>query len=155
MQPRIEIPLAKGKSAFHAVGGLMLSLFGVLLLFVPATESVMAWTGAGMALLGAFMLYIGGRQLIEHGPGLVIDAQGITENTRGMAVRHLPWAQVAGFDMRPLRIGYAIHVLAATADRGKATSRMAIDTAALRMEPRALLELLERQLATHGRGASA
>lgn len=104
----LEIPLRKGKLALVLV--LALLLFIVCLLLTVAglagTGNLLAWEmgGAGLVgtvIFGAGTIYVAAR-LFSRRPGLIIDQDGIVDNTSYSSVGRVPWSQITWVQVQSL-----------------------------------------------------
>ncbi len=97
----ISIPLSKGKLVLIAVGSFALLGLCLGLLFygdqVPRMNSifikiVVAVGGLFFALCGVF----GVQKFFDNKPGLIIDCQGIVDNSSAIAAGRIPWEEITG-----------------------------------------------------------
>ena len=108
MEPRV-IELSRGKIVllilisvvFLAVGAWMLTLSDAQLegsqrMMGPTLLRIVA--GAAV-ILGAICLVAGVVKLRDRRPGLILSAEGITDNSSGVSAGLIPWADVTGFSI--------------------------------------------------------
>lgn len=100
------IELSKVKVILLILGAISFVLLGawILTLDVQAIESQRRFNnptlvyGMGVASIVFFGLcgLLGARKLFDKSPGVVINAEGILDNSSGISAEIIPWAQVTG-----------------------------------------------------------
>jgi hypothetical protein len=104
-----EIPLSKTKVVALLLGSLVLVALGVWLVTLDSEfietqrrfNSPMIIRGVGIAALvffglcGAFAF----KKLFDTRPGLVLNSQGIHDNSSGVAAGHIPWAEITSISL--------------------------------------------------------
>ncbi|WP_337042705.1 STM3941 family protein [Emticicia sp. 17c] len=102
---RIEIPLSKTRLLFLLFSSIAFVGIGIWFATKPemfknsliSNRSVVLSIGLlsiGVFGLSTFVIF---KKLIDKSPGLIIDKTGITDNSNGIAVRHIPWADIEDF----------------------------------------------------------
>lgn len=97
---RTEIPLSKRKVTLLSLGGLLFVILGLLVIFVLSEfrwslfDILFKAIGLLGAAFGGLAVYIGGKKLLDPRPGLIIDAQGITDNTSGSSLGFTSWDEI-------------------------------------------------------------
>jgi hypothetical protein len=97
------IPLSKTKLRFLTWASLGFVAAGVWLWFFP--EQFRRWQPEVVQVVAAFGLcaiFLGLKQR-DPGPGLVIDAQGIVDNSSGIAAGRVPWSEIEGFKVHQVQ----------------------------------------------------
>ncbi|MFD0793548.1 STM3941 family protein [Mucilaginibacter litoreus] len=111
----IEIPLRKTRLILALTGAALLVLLGIWLVNKPGTHqsaslliSIAEYADIIIfALIGLYIL----NKILEAGPGLMIDADGITDNSSVFAVGFVPWEDVTGINKKQLSSGEIIVVM--------------------------------------------
>jgi hypothetical protein len=102
---RILIPLSKTKIAFLFVGS---GAFVAVSLWlwdhadeIPHQNSlyVEVVATAGMGFFGLCGLYAL-LKLFDNAPGLIVDAEGLVDNSSGVSAGRIPWSDISGFKIR-------------------------------------------------------
>jgi len=101
------IPLSRVKLVFLLLGGLVFAAAGAWMLSLEEAEIVelrrlsnpTLFRGiAAVALAGgALCVYFAIRKMFDSRPGLVLSAEGILDNSSGVAAGLIPWADITGF----------------------------------------------------------
>lgn len=105
--PRV-IPLSKTKLRFLAWASLGFVAAAAWLWFFPEQfrrwppEVVQVVAAIAAAGFGLCAIYLGLKQR-DPGPGLVIDAQGIVDNSSGIAAGRVPWSEIEGFKVHQVQ----------------------------------------------------
>lgn len=107
---RIEIPLSKNKLILLLAGALIFVALGLWFVLNP---SVIANGGSrhypvwGILVMGYICaIFFGicagfiGYKLFDNKPGLIIDATGITDNSSGVSVGHIPWNDIIKMEVK-------------------------------------------------------
>ena len=95
---KIEIPLSKTKIFLHLFGSI---IFVALFIFIIAELQpsffieVVGYCGIVFFGFGGLVLI---RKLFDHRPGLIIDQNGITDNTNYTSVGRIEWKDIVGLD---------------------------------------------------------
>jgi hypothetical protein len=100
-RPEVVIPLSKTKVALLLLGALAFvgasvwiwSVADAQPLFNPLYARGVALAGA--SFFGLCFVY-GCIKLFDRRPGLIIDAEGLVDNSSGLAVGRIPWADIIG-----------------------------------------------------------
>lgn len=102
MKERIEIPLSKTKLAFLLIAAIIFVVFSVWFIVNPETfvnnvfqdVALVRIVGiVGAAFFGLGMVVIG-KKVVEDKAGLIIDDQGITDNSNAASVGLIEWADI-------------------------------------------------------------
>jgi len=99
----IEIPLSKRKLVKFLVFSILFFVFGLWMLRSqrqsgnavfddPFIKNAAACGGIVMGILG---IYFFSRKLMDRKPAMIIDDIGIIDNTGGLSVGRIPWADIA------------------------------------------------------------
>jgi hypothetical protein len=93
--------LLGGSLAFVAGGAWMLHLSAADIERLPGFNLPWLTHGLGVVLVVFFGLgvLVGVRKLLDRRPGLVLDAQGLHDNTSGVSAGLVPWRDVTGFSV--------------------------------------------------------
>ena len=101
---RIVVPLSRGKISLVFLGSIVFVAIGVVLW--PAVDLIphdtpVYWEMAtalvvAVAFFGSCGLYALWK-FFDAAPGLVIDEQGIIDNSSGMSAGRIPWSEIKGF----------------------------------------------------------
>lgn len=106
----IEIPLSKGKAILMIVGAACFVFLGYLLVTGKMVSSQPTGSGiilaqiapyagiAGIVFFG-LCLVVGIRKLFDHKPGLVINSEGIVDNSSGIPGGLIRWSEIEGFSV--------------------------------------------------------
>jgi hypothetical protein len=108
MDAPVSIPLSKSKLYLSVLLSLMFVALGFWMLSgTPQSDHVIFGNKTlmmitGLVSIGFFGLagFTAFRKISDSKPGLLVDAQGITDNSSGLAVGHIPWADIRGFNMK-------------------------------------------------------
>ena len=99
---KIEIPISKTKISILLVGAILFVIFGVLFIITPDTFVTIRYRNPQtIRLTGiASVLFFGGAsiygfiKLFDKSMGLVIDDNGITDNTNASSVGLINWSDI-------------------------------------------------------------
>ena len=105
--PALRLPLKKARSIFQIVGSAGFVLISLMLLVIGLTSrsldaQAFAFVTAGLlgVVVFGFFAFLSLRTLAR--PALIVDDQGIWDNTSGLSIGFIPWEQTLGF--RPMRV---------------------------------------------------
>lgn len=104
MQQRIEIPISKGKTLLTLLGAVALvsaSLFLILyadefsgsFLRNPVVVQAIGWIGVSFFGIAGIFIF---RKLFDNKPGLIINEEGIFDNTSALSGKMIPWSNIRG-----------------------------------------------------------
>jgi hypothetical protein len=105
---RIEIPLSKGKIAFLLMGSIAFVAIGVWMwMIADVPDRALPWfarspwivkgvAAVTMCFFGACCVFAA-YKMLDGKPGLVIDGQGIIDNSSGVAAGRIAWNDITGF----------------------------------------------------------
>ena len=103
------IELSRGKLVFLIIGCAVFVFAGVWMLQLDEAEilalrrlsnpTVFRAIGGLVLLLAIVVMVFGLRKLFDKSPGLVLSAEGITDNSSAVAAGLIPWEDIAGFDI--------------------------------------------------------
>jgi len=102
---KIEIPLSKGKLTKGLIASIIFVLIGLwLLIYHPTTSNPifnnpLVKYGAAITsiLFFGFAIFYFSFKLTDKNPGIVIDDNGILDNSSAVAVGFIPWATIKQF----------------------------------------------------------
>lgn len=98
VEDKIEIPLSKAKIFLHLFGSIVfVALFIFIIVELQPSFFIEAVGYCGIVVFG-FGCAVLIRKLFVHHPGLIIDQNGITENTTYMSVGRIEWKDIVGLD---------------------------------------------------------
>lgn len=106
MGDKIEIPLSKIKIALLLIGAVIFVVLGVFFILRPEqfasvrfrNAELIRWAGvAATAFFGFCSVFIA-RKLFDTKAGLIIDWQGITDNSNGTSVGLIEWDDITGIE---------------------------------------------------------
>jgi hypothetical protein len=111
----IEIAHSKGKLTKILLFSLLFVLAGLWMIITnpqtsnaffnnPVVKGLASYGGLGMGLLG---LYFAIRKLADKSPALVIDAQGIYDNSSAFKFGLIPWADITGIYDQTVQAGFS------------------------------------------------
>jgi hypothetical protein len=101
---RLVVPLGKSKIALTVLGSAAFVAVGLWLLSTAAeeprprlflTETIAIACIAFFGVCGLAALF----KLFDFSPGLVIDAEGIVDNSSGISAGRIPWSDIRGFSV--------------------------------------------------------
>ncbi len=107
MNEKIEIPLSKMKIILLVIGALVFVVLGVLLIMEPATfvtsrfknESMIRIIGiASVSFFGIGLFFIA-RKLFDNKVGLILDSNGIIDNSNAANVGLIEWQDITGVEV--------------------------------------------------------
>jgi hypothetical protein len=125
MPNRIEIPLSKTKMFLMVAGSIVLVVFGIILTISPATfispfsrnPDLIRLSGiAGILFFGAAAIY-GLRKLFDKTLGLIVDDNGITDNTNASSAGLIEWADITEIRTQQIRSTKFILVFTSNPDK--------------------------------------
>lgn len=99
---RIEIPLSKKKILLLFIGAIVFVIFGILLIITPETfispifrnQQTIRFAGiAAFFFFGAASVY-GLKKLFDKTIGLIVDENGITDNSNASSVGLIEWIDI-------------------------------------------------------------
>src|SRR5215510_4090513 len=97
---RLLIPLSKAKIVLLLMGSAVFVATGFFLwanadqFSSPMYVEAVAIAGIGFfGLCGLFALF----KLLDRAPGLILDAEGIVDNSSGVSAGRIPWSDICGF----------------------------------------------------------
>ena len=95
----IEIPLSKGKITLNVLGKLGFALISIWLLIFPPDISNAIFDnstlfGLGFSMLSYLFPTVSVRKLFDEKPGVIINNDGIIENSGGTSLGLVPWLDV-------------------------------------------------------------
>lgn len=102
MSNTIEIPLSKTKIIVLLIGALLFVITGVVFILYPETfinpifktTLIISIVGiAAIVFFGIFLVFIG-KKLFDDRVGLIINQNGITDNTSGNSVGLIEWEDI-------------------------------------------------------------
>ncbi len=97
---RTEIPLSKKKITLLTLGGLLFVFLGLIMIFVLSDfrwslfDILFKAIGLLGLAFGGVAVHIGSKKLLDKKPGLIIDEQGITDNSSGSSLGFIPWHEI-------------------------------------------------------------
>jgi hypothetical protein len=104
-----EIPLSRTKLVFLLLGAMAFGVLGVWMLSLGDAEiaeqrslsnpTLFRIIGGASTLFGVLGVAFSFRKLFDRRPGLVLSAEGITDNSSGVAAGLIPWSDITGFDV--------------------------------------------------------
>lgn len=96
----ISIPLSKGKLALFTIGSFTLVAGCVGMLLARHSPGIGLFYSIvavlGILWFGFFGLF-GIRKLFDGQPGLLIDSEGIVDNSNAIPAGRIPWTEIKGF----------------------------------------------------------
>ncbi|MBN2614925.1 MAG: hypothetical protein JXR71_04465 [Bacteroidales bacterium] len=105
---RIEIPVSKSKLLGLLVGAAVFFVVGIFLYITPEsfvsvqfkdTQTMMLMGIAGILFSGVTLIF-GIRKLLNKKPGLIIDQQGITDNTTASSAGLIEWNDITAIETK-------------------------------------------------------
>lgn len=102
MRDKIEIPLSKRKTIITLIGSVVLVVFGCLGAVHPESfvspifrnpEVIQVVGIAGVVFFGLCLVFIA-RKLFDNKPGLIIDLNGITDNSNAIGIGLIEWKDI-------------------------------------------------------------
>jgi len=95
----IIIPLSKKKAILLVLGALLFVILGFLFLLVPDFKKsyhpiFLQITGYSGIIFFGMCLILGIKKIFDKSPGLIINANGIVDNSSGVSVGLIPWSTV-------------------------------------------------------------
>ncbi|MGB5981182.1 MAG: STM3941 family protein [Nonlabens sp.] len=108
---QIEIPLSKSKMIVIIIGSLAFVGLGLWFLTVPPqmNNSFLANPTVILVVSIISILFFGlisitvFRKLLDNKPGLIINSQGITDNSSGVSAGLIPWEDIVGIETTQVR----------------------------------------------------
>ena len=107
MTEQIEIPLSKNKLTLMLIGSLIFISLGLWFVIKPPTISnpiignptlILTVGIAAILFFGLCAIFIA-KKLPDKTPGLIINNQGVTDNSSGVSVGLIPWDDIKGINM--------------------------------------------------------
>lgn len=102
----ISIPLSKGKLLLSTIGAFAFVAIGFWFVLAPPTTYSSFFGPAVIIVIGIIsILFFGGiailviRKFFDQRPGLVIDEQGINDNSGGLSAGQILWADIEDFSV--------------------------------------------------------
>src|SRR5688572_15627450 len=104
MNNRIEIPISKKKLTFMLIGSLVFVSLGLWFLISPPTSNhrlfgnptlIFAAGISATLFFGLCFVYLL-KKIPDKTPGLIIDNDGILDNSSGVSAGFIPWADIKG-----------------------------------------------------------
>ena len=146
----VNIPLSKAKLTKLLVFSVVFLAAGVWMVVTnprvdnPVFDNVVVKivAGYGAMIMGLFGIYFFARKLMDKGPGLIIDAQGIYNNTSAFRDGFIPWCEISGIYERSVQASLASkqHFVTIVKTGG---SRIHISTNGLETNHNDLLKLMK------------
>jgi len=105
---KVAIPLSKGKVLLFLAGAVAFVAVGIFLWSIAETQDrynalyvkvVALVSMAGFGLSGVYFCI----KLFDGRPGLIIDAEGIVDNSSGVAAGRIPWSEIVGLSITTIR----------------------------------------------------
>jgi hypothetical protein len=98
----INIPINKVKMTFMLFGCLLFIVGGLGLVIFPAkfstgivkSETMIFLVGCLGIVFFGFVIFFIFKKIIDNSPGLIISADGITDNSTGVAAGFIPWSDI-------------------------------------------------------------
>jgi hypothetical protein len=118
----ITIPLDRMKLLPIALGSAAFVVLGVGLILISGGESFHdAWMmrlagAASIAFFGLVFVTVVPK-LLDPRPGLVIDKDGILDNSSALSAGMVPWAEITGFEVTTVKSQTFLTILLANPDR--------------------------------------
>ena len=106
MRDKIEIPISKTKLVLLLLGAMAFVALGALFIINPdlfargpfrSPEFIRIAGVAAVVFFGLCLLFIV-RKFFNSGTGLIIDRQGITDNSSAVAAGFIPWEDITGIE---------------------------------------------------------
>lgn len=102
----ITIPLSKGKLLLTLLGAFAFVAIGIWFVLAPPTTYSSFFGPAVIIVIGIIsILFFGGiailviRKLFDSRPGLIINEQGINDNSSGLSAGQISWADIEDFSV--------------------------------------------------------
>lgn len=104
MSEKIEIQLSKSKILLLLIGAIAFVVFGTLFIINPEQfvnrlfrnpEIVRIFGISAVGFFGLCLVFIG-KKLIDNKTGLIIDQNGITDNTTATSIGLIEWTDITG-----------------------------------------------------------
>ena len=95
---KIEIPLSKTKIFLHLFGSILFVVLFIFIIVELQPSSFIEVVGYCGILFFGFGCAVLIRKLLDHRPGLIIDQNGITDNTTYMSVGRIEWKDIVGLN---------------------------------------------------------
>jgi len=102
------IPLSKGKIIRLALGAVVFVALGIWLYLnadhIPRRNPlyIKVVAVACVSFFGLCGVYAS-RKLFDPAPGLIIDAEGIVDNSSGISAGRIPWSEIKGFKVTTIK----------------------------------------------------
>ena len=93
--PETVIPISKTKSSGAFIGSIAFVVASVWITMAQPMGEILSWIvgGIGIVFFGA-TTYYSSRAIFQNKPGLVLDEEGITDYSSGVAAGFIPWKDV-------------------------------------------------------------
>ena len=108
MRDSVVVPLSKGKILLLALGAVVFIVLGAWFYLnaddMPYRNPLVAKTVGGACVLffGVCAIYAS-RKLFDSSPGLIIDAEGLVDNSSGISAGRIPWSDITGFKVSTIQ----------------------------------------------------
>lgn len=101
-EQQIQIPLSKSKIIVMLLGALMFVAIGLWLIISPPSIENSFWgypiktaiAGYASVIFFGLCSFFFIRKLFDTKTGLIIDSNGITDNSSGLSVGYIPWSDI-------------------------------------------------------------
>jgi hypothetical protein len=97
----IVIPVSKTKTFLGTLGSLLFVVIGIAM--VLTEHGILRIVGVVCTLFFGLCVVCWGRKLLDTRPGLVIDGEGIHDNSSAAPFGRLAWGEIAGFRLVEVR----------------------------------------------------
>jgi hypothetical protein len=96
--PEIRIPMSRFKTGLAAVVACVFAVGGLGMFCVSVFGAAQLWTTAAIGLVSVLffgpLAVLAVRKLFDSRPGLVIDSQGIFDNSSSVAAERILWSEI-------------------------------------------------------------
>lgn len=108
MSSKTEIPLSKTKITGIFIGTIIFIILGLLFIGSPEafvspimkSPEVIRITGIASVVFFGFCFIFVARKLFDNKPGLIIDQNGITDNTNATSMGLIEWEDITGIEKK-------------------------------------------------------
>lgn len=117
------IPLSKSKVLFLLVVSIVFLLLGYWLYGLDAAEiearrrynspAFVHSIGIAGFIMGVLGSIVAVRKFFDSTPGLVLDEQGLTDNSSAFSAGFIPWSEIAGIEVRQIQRQRILYILLA------------------------------------------
>ncbi|HCY00041.1 MAG TPA: hypothetical protein DG754_07865 [Bacteroidales bacterium] len=122
---KVEIPLSKKKVLLLLFGAIVFVVLGLLLLLLPDrfTHPVLSSTLIIRVIGVIAVLFFGAtgifqlKKLLDKTPGLIIDENGITDNTNAISVGLINWADITGIKTKQVLTTKSLLIFTSNPDK--------------------------------------